>query len=248
LDKVLPLLEALEASKKNISFYALDLSFSELQSTMKSFPYKQFEFVKIGALHGTFEDGVQWLKNTPEVQDRPHCLLLFGLTVGNYSRLNAANFLQSIATSALAASPAESSIFLSLDSCKVPTKVLRAYTAEGVVPFALASLDYGNTLFAPGKGENQVFQPSDWHFLSEWNYMLGRHEASLITKGKEVRLGSPLNDIVVGKHEKVRFGCSYKYDADELQELFGSAGLTDVKEWSVEGCDVTFYQLQMCSH
>jgi 4-dimethylallyltryptophan N-methyltransferase len=238
-------LEALEASKKNISFYALDLSFSELQSTLKSFPYKQFNFVKIAALHGTFEDGVHWLKSNPEVQDRPHCLLLFGLTVGNYSRLNASSFLQSIAKGALAVSPAESSIILSLDSCKVPNKVLRAYNAEGVVPFALASLDYGNTLFSPDKRVNQVFQPRDWHFLSEWNYMLGRHEASLITKGKEVRLGSPLNDIVIGKHEKVRFGCSYKYDLDERQELFGSAGLRDVKEWSLDGCDVTFYQLQL---
>ena len=76
--------------------------------------------------------------------------------------------------------------------------------------------------------------------------MLGRHEASLITKGKDVRLGSPLNDILVEKHEKIRFGCSYKYDTDERQELFGSAGLKDVTEWSVEGCDVAFYQLQIC--
>lgn len=248
LEKVLPLLEALESSKKNVSYYALDLNDSELQSTLKSIPIEDFKFVKIGALHGTFEDGVQWLKDTPGIQDQPHCLLLFGLTVGNYSRSNAAKFLRNLAETALADSPSQSSILLSLDSCKMPTKVLRAYTAEGVVPFALASLDYGNNLFAAGKNGGRVFEPDDWHFLSEWNYVLGRHEASLITKDKEVNLGSPLDNIVVRKHEKVRFGCSYKYDLDERKELFGSAGLTNVNEWCAEGCDVSFYQLKMRSH
>ncbi|KAJ5581478.1 hypothetical protein N7535_000098 [Penicillium sp. DV-2018c] len=246
LDKVLPLLEALEAAKKSVTFYALDLNFSELQSTLEALPVERFESVQFGALHGTFEDGVQWLKDTPVVQDLPHCLLLFGLTVGNFSRPNAAKFLQDIALGALASSPAHSSILLSLDMCKSPTKVLRAYTADGVVPFALAALGYANTLFTSNGDDGPVFQVSDWDFLSEWNYILGRHEACLITKGQDIRLGRPLDHIVVEKHEKIRFGCSYKYDASERKDLFGLAGLDNVGEWSLEGCDVAFYQLRLC--
>lgn len=244
---MLPLLEALEESKKNISYYALDLSFSELQSTLQSLPLEKFKFVKLGALHGTFEDGVQWLKDTPGVQDRPHCLLLFGLTVGNYSRPNAAKFLQSLTESVSAANLTQSSIILSLDSCKMPTKVLRAYTSEGVVPFALASLDYGNNLFSTGKKAEKVFNREEWYFLSEWNYVLGRHEASLIPKDSDIRLGGPLNDIVVSKDEKIRFGCSYKYNPSERREVFKLAGLRDVNQWSVEDCDVAFYQLRVSS-
>ncbi|KAJ5673934.1 EasF [Penicillium macrosclerotiorum] len=245
LEKVLPLLEALEAAEKYITYYALDLSFSGLQSTLEAIPAEKFNFVRFGALHGTFEDGVHWLKETSGVQDLPHTLLLFGLTVGNFSRSNAAKFLQGIADGALTANPSQSSILLSLDSCKVPTKVLRAYTAEGVCPFALVSLDYGNTLFAQGKESKPVFNVGDWNFLSEWNYVLGRHEASLITKGYNVSLGAPLDGIIVEKHEKIRFGCSYKYGADERQDLFKAAGLNSVNEWSDEGCDVAFYQLQL---
>lgn len=245
MDKVLPLLEALEAAKKSVTFYALDLNFSELKSTLETLPINSFKCVKFGALHGTFEDGVQWLKDTPGVQDLPHCLLLFGLTVGNYSRPNAAKFLQEIALGALASSSAESSILLSLDSCKFPTKVLRAYTADGVVPFALASLEYGNTLFASAGEDDPVFQVDDWHYLSEWNYVLGRHEASLIPKVRDIRLGFPLHHIVVEKHEKIRFGCSYKYDASEREDLFRLAGLHKVGEWSFEACDVAFYQLRL---
>lgn len=239
------MLEALEAAKKNITFYALDLDSSELQSILNAVPTEKFEYVRFGALHGTFEDGVQWLKDTPGVRDLPHCLLLLGLTVGNFSRPNAAKFLHDMSLGALSSSPAHSSILLSLDSCKTPTKVLRAYTAEGVVPFALESLTYGNTLFDRGGGGDPVFEVDDWDFLSEWNYVLGRHEACLITKGREVKLGSPLDHIVVKKHEKIRFGCSYKYDASERKELFGLAGLNNVDEWSVEGCDVAFYQLKL---
>ncbi|KAM5441864.1 putative 4-dimethylallyltryptophan N-methyltransferase [Microsporum ferrugineum] len=245
LDKVIHLLEALEAAQKKVTYYALDLSFSELTSTLQAIPTEQFIHVQFSALHGTFEDGLHWLKETPVIQDQPHCLLLFGLTIGNFSRPNAAAFLRNIASQALTGSPSQSSILLTLDSCKVPTKVTRAYTAEGVVPFALESLKYANTLF-PQDGEERVFDPHDWHFLSEWNYVLGRHEASLIPQSRDIKLGSPLDRIVVAKHEKVRFGCSYKYDCGERKELFESAGLHDVKIWSKEGCDVAFYQLKCC--
>ncbi|KAF3492209.1 conserved protein EasF [Arthroderma uncinatum] len=243
LDKVIHLLEALEAAQKKVTYYALDLSFSELTSTLQAISPEKFHYVQFAALHGTFEDGLHWLKETPEIRDRPHCLLLFGLTIGNFSRPNAAAFLRNIASQALIGSPSQSSILLTLDSCKVPTKVTRAYTAEGVVPFALESLNYGNTLFPQHEGE-KVFDPQDWYFLSEWNYVLGRHEASLIPRSRDVKLGRPLDNIVVGKHEKVRFGCSYKYDSDERKELFDSAGLCDARVWSKESCDVAFYQLK----
>ncbi|OAL70945.1 hypothetical protein A7D00_4607 [Trichophyton violaceum] len=245
LDKVIHLLEALEAARKKVTYYALDLSFSELTSTLQTIPTDQFVHVQFSALHGTFDDGLQWLKETPVIRDQPHCLLLFGLTIGNFSRPNAAKFLHNIASHALIGSPSQSSILLTLDRCKVPTKVIRAYTAEGVVPFALESLKYGNTLFHQNVGEN-VFDPEDWYFLSEWNYVLGRHEASLVPRSKDIKLGRPLDKIVVGKHEKVRFGCSYKYDSEERKELFETAGLRDVKSWSKEGCDVAFYQLKCC--
>lgn len=244
MDKVILLLEALEAQQKCITYYALDLSSSELASTLQAIPLHRFHHVQFAALHGTFDDGLYWLHNTPGIRDRHHCMLLFGLTIGNFSRSNAATFLLNIAQYALAASPAQSSILVTLDSCKVPTKILRAYTADGVVPFALASLNYANSLFHP-QGDSQVFIEDDWHFHSEWNHALGRHEASLITRSRDIMLGPPLENVVVSKDEKIRFGCSYKYDKIEREELFASAGLQDVAVWSAHDCDVAFYQLKL---
>ncbi|KAK4870194.1 hypothetical protein LT330_005248 [Penicillium expansum] len=255
LDKVLLLLEALEAQQKPVRYYALDLSATELATALSSLPTARFRYVRCAALHGTFDDGLRWLRETPDIRDQVHHLLLFGLTLGNYSRANAAAFLRQLTNQALSTRQAESSILVTLDNCKVPTRVLRAYTSEGVVPFALASLDYANRLLlGGGEGEEKgaiqaqtqnAFDPKDWNYLSEWNYVLGRHEASLIPQAGDVSLGPPLGGITVRREEKVRFGCSYKYDREELETLWEGAGVDTVNAWSSPGCEVHFYQLKM---
>ncbi|KAI1214324.1 uncharacterized protein F4807DRAFT_121710 [Annulohypoxylon truncatum] len=246
LDKVIYLLNALEVQKKNITYYALDLNAAELASTLEAIPTEDFHHVRFSALHGTFEDGLQWLKETPEVRDLPHCMLLLGLTIGNYSRANAAAFLRQIAEDALSGKASQSSsILVTIDSCKVPTKVLRAYTSDGVVPFALEALRYGNILLGQGKEGKVVFNPEEWYFHSEWNHIIGRHEASLISRCGDIKLGPPLDGVVVTREEKVRFGCSYKYDTLERETLISLAGLRNSRTWEVDGCDVAFYELKL---
>ncbi|KAI0381641.1 hypothetical protein F5Y04DRAFT_288475 [Hypomontagnella monticulosa] len=255
LDKVIYLLRALEAQQKNIRYYALDLSAAELVSTLEAIPTEEFHHVQFSALHGSFEDGLRWLKETPIICDLPHCMLLFGLTIGNYSRANAAAFLRQIADEALTGKAArDSSIIVTIDQCKLPSKVLRAYNSDGVIPFALEALNYGNQLLRQG-GEKEALQPSgdvkeifntdQWYFHSEWNYVLGRHEASLIPRGEDVGFGPPLEGVVVKRNEKVRFGSSYKYDKLEREELIAAAGLTNTRSWGISGCDVAFYELKL---
>nr|AFO67565.1 dimethylallyltryptophan N-methyltransferase [Epichloe inebrians] len=251
LEKVTYLLEALEAQEKSVTYFALDLSGPQLMSTLKAIPTTKFRHVRLAGLHGTFEDGLRWISETPDIRDLPHCVLLFGLTIGNFSRPNAATFLRNVASHALrGASEDKSSIFLSLDSCKVPTRILRAYTSDGVVPFALQSLTYAKTLFCD-KTNNDIneklfccLNPDDWHYHSEWNFVLGRHEASLIPRLNDIYLGPLLQNIVVKKEEKVRFGCSYKYDELERDKLFLDAGVKHEMAWANEGCDIAIYELK----
>lgn len=244
LEKAILLLEALEAAKKHVDYYALDLSSSELSSSLKEIAIGRFHYVRIAGLHGTFEDGFRWVRETPGIYDRPVNLLLFGLTIGNFSRSNAIKFLGDMVKQVLVTNPHKSSVIMSLDSCKTPTKVLRAYTADGVVPFALESLNNANRLVGE-KGKEPVFDVNDWHYLSEWNYRDGRHEASLIPRSKSIHLGAPFTGVDVQQDEKIRFGCSYKYSESERKNLFHSAGVHEVAMWTAEGCDVAFYQLQL---
>ncbi|KAI2641177.1 hypothetical protein GGS21DRAFT_361143 [Xylaria nigripes] len=257
LDKVLHLLRALEAQKKDVTYYALDVSAAELVSTMEAIPAREFHHVRLAALHGTFEDGLRWLKETPGVRDLPHYMLLFGLTIGNFSRVAAAAFLRQIAGNALVGNAA-SSIIVTIDSCRLPTKILRAYTSKGVVPFALEALRYANRLLKEGTVEERtglqsqdacqkqpLFNLDDWYFHSQWNYALGRHEASLIPRCEDIKLGPPMDEVIVKREEKILFGCSYKYDEYEREQLFRAAELRNTQVWALEGCDVAFYQLKL---
>ncbi|KAG6012880.1 hypothetical protein E4U54_007243 [Claviceps lovelessii] len=256
LEKVVLLLKALEAQGKDVTYFALDISAPQLEVTLNEIPTTEFRHVRFAGLHGTFEDGLRWISETPHICDLPHCVLLLGLTIGNFSRTNAATFLGNIASQALrGASKDQSSIFMSLDSCKVPTQISRAYTSNGVVPFALQSLTYAKTLLCGPMLHNGSdgplscnLQPDDWYYHSEWNFVLGRHEASLIPRYRDVHLGSLLQDITVKKEEKIRFGCSYKYDDRERHQLFLDAGVEQDVAWTNEGCDVVIYELKKRSN
>lgn len=73
------LLRALEAAKKDIDYYALDLSLKELRRTLEQVP--AFRHVKCHGLHGTYDDGLDWLK-MPENQSRPKCVMSLGSSIG----------------------------------------------------------------------------------------------------------------------------------------------------------------------
>ncbi|PYI09155.1 ergot alkaloid B [Aspergillus sclerotiicarbonarius CBS 121057] len=242
LEKVMLLLEALERQAKNVTYYALDVSQSELVSTLKTIPMERYNHVRFAGLYGTFDDGLHWLKEDPNVRDLPHCVMFLGSSIGNFSKPEAAGFLSSITTNALR-SPG-SSVLIGIDGCKEPLKVLRAYTADGVGEFTMAGLEHANSILEQRHVNGEVspspsaFNLDDWYYLTEWNHQLGRQEASYIPRSKDIRLGPPLDDIVVKKGERIRFAVSQKYDAQERRQLFDEAGLQEVSSWSNSDCDL----------
>jgi uncharacterized SAM-dependent methyltransferase len=74
------LLRALDVAGKNIDYYALDLSLNELERSLQKTP--TFKHVKCHGLHGTYDDGLEWLKN-PENASRPKCVLWLGSSIGS---------------------------------------------------------------------------------------------------------------------------------------------------------------------
>jgi uncharacterized SAM-dependent methyltransferase len=73
------LLQALEAVSKDVDYYALDLSLKELKRTLEQVP--TFEHVKCHGLHGTYDDGLNWLK-IPQNNSRPKCIMFLGSSIG----------------------------------------------------------------------------------------------------------------------------------------------------------------------
>lgn len=79
LRKVKILLEALEAAGKEIDYYALDLSLTELKRTLAAVP--PFYNVKCHGLYGTYDDGLAWLKSAG-IASRPKCIMSLGSSIG----------------------------------------------------------------------------------------------------------------------------------------------------------------------
>ncbi|RAL65599.1 hypothetical protein DID88_005271 [Monilinia fructigena] len=86
LRKVSILLRALDAAGKTVDYYyALDLSLRELERTLEQVP--EFKHVKCHGLHGTYDDGLAWLK-LPENSFRPKCVLSMGSSIVTRKKFN----------------------------------------------------------------------------------------------------------------------------------------------------------------
>jgi uncharacterized SAM-dependent methyltransferase len=84
------LLRALEAAGKDVDYYALDLSLKELNRTLEQVPL--FIHVKCHGLHGTYDDGLDWLK-MPENRSRPKCVMSLGSSIGESESISFASSL-----------------------------------------------------------------------------------------------------------------------------------------------------------
>ena len=78
------LLQALEDAGKDIDYYALDVSLKELKRTLEQVP--AFSQVRCHGLHGTYDDGLDWLK-MPENSTRPRCVMSLGSSIGQCSQV-----------------------------------------------------------------------------------------------------------------------------------------------------------------
>ncbi|KAF2459036.1 C-type lectin protein [Lineolata rhizophorae] len=219
LRKILILLDAFEQLAKPIEYYALDLSLNELRRTLSAVPADVFQHVKVFGLHGTYDDGLDWLRS-PAVSAKPKTVLTMGSSIGNFSRPEAPKFLKSFAK---ALNPGDL-MLVGIDACKDPEKVYHAYNdKKGVTHrFVLNGLVHANRLLG-----REVFKLDDWRVVGEYDEAAGRHQA----------FASPNKDVVfddstiIRKDERVRIEESYKFSADETIQLWESAGLAEGASW-----------------
>jgi formylglycine-generating enzyme required for sulfatase activity len=206
------LLKAFENAGKQVDYYALDLSLPELERTFSEVSTNQYAHVSLHALHGTYEDGIAWLRE-PQNQDKPTCVMTLGSSLGNFTREEAATFLASIAAVLL---PGDS-ILVGLDACQDPERVFRAYNdSKGITEkFYRNGLDHANRLL--GK---KIFAQEDWKIEGMYNEEVGRHEASY-TSLKDISAGN----LVFRKGDKLYLESAYKYTSKQSESLWRSAGL-----------------------
>ena len=204
-------MQAFERARKDIDYYALDLSRPELERTLAEVEGK-FQHVRCHGLLGTYDHGLAWLKR-PENLQKPKCILWMGSSIGNLSPTEAADFLKGF--SGILGD--EDSMLIGVDSCQDKDRVYHAYNdKEGTtLEFYYNGLINANKLF--GK---EIFSRADWKVIGEYDEDACRHQAFY----------SPVRDVVVEDisikaGEKIKFEESYKYSLLQSNELWQRAGL-----------------------
>jgi EasF-like predicted methyltransferase len=213
------LLSALERAQKPIEYYALDLSLVELQRTLSDIPESMFKYVQCFGLHGTYDDGLEWLKS-PTIASRSKTIISMGSSIGNFERHAASEFLASFS----AVLQAGDTILIGIDACKDPEKVFHAYNDRHDVThqFIRNGLIHANRLLG-----HEAFDHQQWRVVGEYDKVVGRHHAFV----------SPIQDVTVDgvrilADERIRIEESYKYSSLDTSRLFEGASLVEGGKWS----------------
>jgi EasF-like predicted methyltransferase len=235
------LLNALGRQGKHIDYYALDLDLSELKRTLAMVPTDSFENIRYHGLHGTYDDGREWLKTAPEVKDRPRCILWIGSSIGNFEPAAASQFLKVFVREALR--PGKSDYMLiGLDGCKDGNKVYPAYNdSQGVTAqFVMSGLPHANKVL-----DGPYFNIDDWKYHGEWNADAGRHQAFYVPK-KDIRFTGKLDGVTVKQGERVNIEYSHKFDDKDSRLFWEEAGLTEGAQWANEKGDYCVFHARFC--
>jgi EasF-like predicted methyltransferase len=188
--------------------------------------------VRYHGLHGTYDDGREWLKNAPEVRDRPRCILWLGSSAGNFTREEAAAFLKGFTGEALR--PGKKDYMLvGLDGCKDGPRVYTAYNdPHGYTEkFIMRGLSNANSILG-----GKYFELDEWDYVGEWNAEHGRHQAYYVPK-KDIQFTGKLEGVTVKKGERVNIEYSYKFDDQDARTLWDEAELSGGAQWANEDGD-----------
>ncbi|QIW99332.1 hypothetical protein AMS68_004850 [Peltaster fructicola] len=231
LRKIKILLGALDAMQKRIDYYALDLDESELKRTLSAIPEGTFKHVTCSGLHGTYDDGLEWLQRS-DIKARPKTVLSMGSSIGNFNREDAAQFVRRF-TSLLSD---RDSFLIALDGCQDSDKVTLAYNDRDDVTarFTINGLQHANDLL--GK---EVFHLDSWTAFGKYDAVLGAHQAFVSPKVDVEVLG-----VAVAKGEWVRIEESYKYSPTQAAKLWQDAGAVESTCWLNKAGDYGLHMIK----
>lgn len=207
------MLKSFEKAKKNVDYYALDLSYSELERTFAELDTSKYHYVSFNALHGTYDDGFVWLAK-PENRAKTTCLMTLGSSIGNFSREDSESFLQNFRN----VLQPQDLVIVGLDACHDKDRVFSAYNdRQGVTErFYRNGLDHANKLLG-----YTLFKQSDWAIEGVYDGEHQKHIASYVCLA-DVRT----DEFHFRAGSKIFLEQAYKYSEEQAEKLWRGAGLT----------------------
>ena len=190
--------------------------------------------MKCQGLHGTYDDGLAWLKR-PENLRKPSCVLFLGSSIGNFTPAAAADFLKGFSD----VLGSNDSMIIGLDACQDKDKVYRAYNDQAgkTREFYLNGLAHANALL--GK---KVFELGKWDIVGEYDDAAGRHQAFYFPTTDTV-----VDGVCVKAGEKILFEEVYKYSRLQSTELWRKSGFVPGEVFGNSTDNYRKLDLQPCS-
>ncbi|OJD13872.1 hypothetical protein AJ78_05719 [Emergomyces pasteurianus Ep9510] len=234
LRKIEILLNEFEKRGKHVDYFALDLSLEELHRTFAAIPSKGYKYVRCCGLHGTYDDALVWLTK-PENRRNPTCILSMGSSIGNFTRPEAARFLNQFSR---ILGPSDS-MLIGIDSCQDPEKVYKAYNdSQGVTKdFYMIGLSHGNSILG-----FDAFKKEDWDVTGFYDKQAGCHRAYYVPN-KDVTF----DGVVLKKGEKILFETAYKYGPKDCQDLFQHGGVKPIAQFGNSSGEYYIHLLSSCT-
>ncbi|OZJ06408.1 hypothetical protein BZG36_00576 [Bifiguratus adelaidae] len=228
LRKTSLILEELNRSKRDISYFALDLDKDELLKSLKSIG-DNYQNVSVTGLWGEYMEGMRWIsEHVPSNVSKT--LMWLGSSIGNMSRADAGAFIQSFREQAMDVGDL---FLIGIDRRNDSDKIMRAYNdSNGVTEeFIMNGLDHVNSIFGGDFIDRRKFA-----YEAGYNEEEGRHQAfyrSLEDQVLQVPSSySDVDPIRVQKGELIHIEFSYKYSPEESLQLFDNARLRLVEAWA----------------
>jgi EasF-like predicted methyltransferase len=212
------LLDAILHSKKKVTYYAVDLSESSLNESLKPLA-DAYPTIKFVGLWGTYHDSLEFTRKNFAKETKKMYLWL-GSSIGNYNRIEAQEFLSTFCSEGMN----DGDMFLcGIDRRNSFEKVSYAYNDRAGLTkeFAFNGLSHLNDLFG-----FKFLDQANFEYVSIYNEIEGRHEAYFESKiDQTIASENPKCHVKLIKGELINFEYSFKYSAEEVAALVEYAKL-----------------------
>lgn len=225
--KVRPLLDILEAQKKPVWYFAIELSRDCLIRAMDKLS-KGYRYVKPFALWGTIADGIRFYNGLGLT--RPRLFLSLGSLYGNDHFHRAVSNLRTLKEGALTSH--EDAILLTMDATSDMHAIWRSYHDEqGVLEqFIRNGFKHSNKVLG-----HEWYRDEDWELHGEFKTDPITHRFVLRAKR---HTSCPAIGLSMSTGEEIDCYEVFKYSPELMRKQFSEAGLEEQTCWKAPNAEI----------
>ena len=220
-EKIMMLAEVLQARGGSARVHLIDISPQALEQTEQRLT--RLEHVSVVGHQSTYEEG---LRNAAAARtaDDPMLVLLLGSNIGNFDTPAALSFLGRIRE---ALQPGDL-LLLGADLVKPERDLVAAYDD----PLGVTAAFNKNLLVRVNRELGGDFDLNGFAHRAIWNAVEQRIEMHLVSlRDQVVTIAAADFEVRFTRGEHIWTESSYKYDAEEIQEMGASTGFMTLRQW-----------------